>query len=467
MPKRRLTTEDFIKRAKQVHGNKYDYSEAIYSSFKNKIKIKCNEHGFFYPVATRHLKGVGCRKCSSRSHMRTTEQFINECKEIHGDKYDYSETEYNYSYEKVKIRCKEHGFFYQIAGSHLQGNGCRKCGYADRRKMGLQPIEDEHKRINPETGKFYEKGDLLENGNLFLRFQSLINNDGFYKIISLPKSKLDRYKSDAAECGLKFIGHVDKTFYKYQFTKCGHHKISNPGHIKEKNIKCQICHEEKLIKEASEQGLVFTGDKKRVQSGKSKITKFRYIIKKCGHEHWLEANNVRQGAFFCPICQLEKLKTEAADAGLRLLSNETRERKKKHYEFLDCGHKQWIDIFQVRTKYFRCNTCFETYLHKATKLYLLEINVANKTFLKLGFSNNLYNRIICYGLPKEAKVETLTTVDFALGKDAWKQEKKYQRKYKKFMYPKEVMTPYFKSGFTECFSIDCKDDLLADMRKGT
>ena len=64
-------------------------------------------------------------KSELRSH--TTDKFINKAKQIHGDKYDYSVVTYTKDFNKINIICKEHGMFEQMAGSHLQGTGCPKC----------------------------------------------------------------------------------------------------------------------------------------------------------------------------------------------------------------------------------------------------------------------------------------------------------------------------------------------------
>ena len=58
----------------------------------------------------------------------TSETFIEAAKKVHGDKYDYSQTEYKNIKEKVAIICPKHGLFTQVPESHLKGNGCRKCG---------------------------------------------------------------------------------------------------------------------------------------------------------------------------------------------------------------------------------------------------------------------------------------------------------------------------------------------------
>lgn len=59
--------------------------------------------------------------------MTTTEQFISKAKEKHGNRFDYSKTEYKSRLEKVTIICSVHGEFSQVAKEHLLGKGCLLC----------------------------------------------------------------------------------------------------------------------------------------------------------------------------------------------------------------------------------------------------------------------------------------------------------------------------------------------------
>lgn len=117
-------TDSFISKATEVHGNRYDYSNSIYTLATNPITIICNIHGSFSQQASVHLSGCGCPKCGKSS---TTESFIEKARQIHGDKYGYSSTEYSHSDTKVKITCKIHGDFLQAPRNHLAGQGCAKC----------------------------------------------------------------------------------------------------------------------------------------------------------------------------------------------------------------------------------------------------------------------------------------------------------------------------------------------------
>ncbi len=123
----KLTTEQFIEKAKEVHGDKYDYSLTKYTNTLHKVKIICPEHGEFEQNANSHLTGNGCNKCWRKRNTTTKEQFIEKARKVHGDKFDYSLVEYLGSHYKVKIICPQHGEFEQKSSSHLAGNGCNDC----------------------------------------------------------------------------------------------------------------------------------------------------------------------------------------------------------------------------------------------------------------------------------------------------------------------------------------------------
>jgi hypothetical protein len=122
----KFTTEDFIIKARKVHGEKYDYSKAKYINCKTTIIIICQIHGAFETLPTNHLKGCNCPKCSG-VYKPTTKEFIKEAKAIHSNKYDYSKVKYLNAYTKIIIICPEHGEFQQTPTGHLSGKGCAKC----------------------------------------------------------------------------------------------------------------------------------------------------------------------------------------------------------------------------------------------------------------------------------------------------------------------------------------------------
>ena len=126
---RRITTEeckqDFIRKANEKHDNKYDYSKVEYVGSKTKVCIICPIHGEFLQTPNGHLSKHGCPKCAGL--YKTTKWFIENAKLIYGELYDYSKSIYvNYG-TKICIICKEHGEFWQLPSSHLNGHGCSKC----------------------------------------------------------------------------------------------------------------------------------------------------------------------------------------------------------------------------------------------------------------------------------------------------------------------------------------------------
>jgi rubrerythrin len=68
---KRLTTEEFIAKAKSVHGEKYDYQKCNYIDIKTRIVINCNLHGDFIQTPEKHLLGRGCPICGTITQKRT------------------------------------------------------------------------------------------------------------------------------------------------------------------------------------------------------------------------------------------------------------------------------------------------------------------------------------------------------------------------------------------------------------
>ena len=124
---KRLTTEEFIEKAREIYGDKYDYSKVNYLNNYTNVEIICTKHGSFWQTPKVHLKGSTCPKCAKNNRKLTTDSFIAKAKEVHGDTYDYSNIEYIDAKTKVEIICPEHGSFFQAPYVHLQGHGCPKC----------------------------------------------------------------------------------------------------------------------------------------------------------------------------------------------------------------------------------------------------------------------------------------------------------------------------------------------------
>jgi hypothetical protein len=133
-PPNKRTKDTFIEKAKEKHGEKFDYSDVEYTTCKDLVTIKCttNGHGAFRTTPDSHLSGQGgCPQCRyitiASKRKKSQDTFLKEAIAMHGDTYDYSHVVYTNHTSKISIICKDHGVFEQKAGNHLRGDGCIKC----------------------------------------------------------------------------------------------------------------------------------------------------------------------------------------------------------------------------------------------------------------------------------------------------------------------------------------------------
>ena len=155
---KKMSTNDFIERAKLIHGDKYIYKKTEYLNWNTKLCVICPKHGEFWQLPSSHLKGCGCKKCGVENmalkHTSCNEDFINKAKIIFGDSYDYSNVKYEKSSKKVKIRCNKCGeIFMMTPNSHLKGEGCPKCTKHGRAKKNIEDFIKEARIIH---GSWYD-----------------------------------------------------------------------------------------------------------------------------------------------------------------------------------------------------------------------------------------------------------------------------------------------------------------------
>lgn len=118
-----LSSDDFVKKARAVHGNQYEYPGS-YLGANTEIVIICPTHGAFFQLPSSHIRGCGCTRCSGR-YKPTQDEFIQKARLVHGDRYEYEQ--YANSSTKMEIICPIHGRFSQLPSTHLRGKGCGKC----------------------------------------------------------------------------------------------------------------------------------------------------------------------------------------------------------------------------------------------------------------------------------------------------------------------------------------------------
>ena len=111
-----MTKIEFLEKARNIHGYKYNY-ENLPDKIILKYKIEFEYNGeFFIQTVSKHLMG----RCPDKNVKKTREDFIIECNEVWGNKYDYSKTVYKNSLSDIIVMLD--GFEYkQRASSHLQG----------------------------------------------------------------------------------------------------------------------------------------------------------------------------------------------------------------------------------------------------------------------------------------------------------------------------------------------------------
>lgn len=217
--KTKYDIDAFIKKAREIHGDKYDYSQSTYVNGITKLKIVCPIHGVFEQTPSKHLSGQGCPKCGHNSFM-TTETLIEEARKIHDGKYDYSKTEYIDYNTKVCIICPEHGEFWQYPYQHIdRKNGCPKCGNIATASKLSKTREDFIKdAIKVHGDKYTFKDTIYKNSTT--RIKVNCRKHGMFEI--LPSNLLQGYGCPKCRCTYSkeenevanFIGELNVEFEK-------------------------------------------------------------------------------------------------------------------------------------------------------------------------------------------------------------------------------------------------------------
>lgn len=122
---KRYTQDDFVRISKEKHLDRYNYSQSEYVSSSSKVYIICPDHGGFWQIAGEHMQGAGCPKC--KGFNKSTDEFKEQLKKVHGYTYKLDKVEYINATTKVCMICKEHGDFFATPSNLLSGQGCPIC----------------------------------------------------------------------------------------------------------------------------------------------------------------------------------------------------------------------------------------------------------------------------------------------------------------------------------------------------
>ena len=166
---KKCTKDEFIHKARAVHGGKYVYDDFEYVNAITKGKIICPIHGEFLQSANVHLSGHGCPRCARENYKKVGKLsfgvFEERARKVHGDKYVYIPSNIRNNKDKVNIICPTHGEFWQSAALHLSGQGCPKCAQESKREKmsnGLQSFIEEACKVH-DSRYDYSKVEYVNN----------------------------------------------------------------------------------------------------------------------------------------------------------------------------------------------------------------------------------------------------------------------------------------------------------------
>jgi len=220
---KKLSTEEFVQKAKLIHGERYEYSKVVYQTAHNKVIIACKVHGDFEQKANGHLTGKGCLKCSGKEQL-DTDSFVKKAIIIHGNKYDYSLVDYRNITTKIQIICNVHGSFFQLPSNHLNGSSCPDC--SSKKKHTTKSFIEKSKKIH---GSRYDYS-LVDYKNKQTKVKIICNihgifeqtpNNHFNSIIGCEKCKLDSTQSKSvSDIENILIFNRIKFIKEYRFENC-------------------------------------------------------------------------------------------------------------------------------------------------------------------------------------------------------------------------------------------------------
>ena len=311
------TTEEFIEEARKVHGDRYDYSQADFQGMIDRITIICRKHGLFSQMVRLHLMGRGCPRCVGRG--RTTAEFIEKAKEVHGEKFDYSQTEYVDTKTLVSISCREHGPFQMLPHNHLKGQGCPKCTFTRstedfiRNARKIFGDKYDYSKVVYRTAQDHVTIICPEHGEFRIRACNHIQGHGCAKCSKNQKFTTESYIEAAKKIHGDFFDYSEllyvnaKTNVKIICPKHGPFWQNPHNHLK--GAQCPRCSGEIVSLKNSSNTEEFITKARAIHGDKYDFSKVNYtaaidkvpVICREHGEFWMTAQNILAG-HGCPIC---------------------------------------------------------------------------------------------------------------------------------------------------------------------
>ena len=181
----RKDTASFIKVAKDIHGDKFNYKHVDYTHGNKAVSIYCNTcKSDFLQKPRTHLSGKGCPTCSlvknrlPKLYNRiSVEDLSVKCNLIFNNSLDFTDSELTTANEKVTVFCKKCGtYFKQYKGHLVRGVGCQKCSKAEKESKPEKLIS----KLLDELNVLYERevgfeGCVYKNALKFDFYLPIIN----------------------------------------------------------------------------------------------------------------------------------------------------------------------------------------------------------------------------------------------------------------------------------------------------
>lgn len=234
--------DEFIVKAKQLHGDKYSYNVADYVCSRNFMPIFCNIHNkVFYQRPSAHLQGQGCALCGGEGRTITKtstglDKFLTKAKYKFGENYDYSLVKYKNTKTAVTIVCPIHGKFDTTPNNHLY-NSTTGCIHCDNTLLCTRKTEDFNTKLSKlRPNKFDTSEVFYVNNTTPVKLRCIEHDEWFYQT---PLKMLDSTRN--CSCG---------TCYKLSNNRWTIEAVSKIPDIKTK------------------QGYVYTGDVENVEGVK-------------------------------------------------------------------------------------------------------------------------------------------------------------------------------------------------------
>lgn len=220
--RRVVTTKSFIAEAKEIYGDRYDYSKVDYKNRDHRVIVTCPVHGDFQVYARDHLDGKGCPKCEKG------EKFIAKLKEKFGDKFGLDEFVYESSTTPVTLICPTHGAFSKLPNQILNLQfGCPHCGndakeeihnaaVARKEKIKMQKQKEreefEKQRLNSWLEERKEREKIREHA--LKLFQSGKKPRDFYSPYQIYQGRVDEHIE-----GIRYGGWKTSYYASYKLSE--------------------------------------------------------------------------------------------------------------------------------------------------------------------------------------------------------------------------------------------------------